>query len=154
MTSMEAPLPAMVIVLVAFNAVAYDPAEFEHPLCPELSINAPIDICKLPSTPATNCKHKFVCFSKLKISKCFPSVGHWDLVCITEYGNYCLDCGAGDRDLCCTALSRAVLLMFPYALLCSFVDDASINNALYAIDLLLMLPVPHVNRRVLIFAIF
>jgi hypothetical protein len=46
MTSMEGPLPIMVIVLMPFEAMAYNPAELKHPLRPKLSINAPIDICK------------------------------------------------------------------------------------------------------------
>jgi hypothetical protein len=50
--------------------------------------------------------------------------------------------------------SRTVLLIFFNALLRSFVYDASIDYDLYAIDFLLMLLVPHADRRVRILAMF
>lgn len=96
MTSVEAPFLTSVIQFIAFEAVAYDPTEFEYPFRPELSINAPINTCKSSPTPATDGKYGIVCFSTLKITKCFSSVGHWELVYITVYSDYCRDCG-GDN---------------------------------------------------------
>ena len=107
MASMKATPPTRVVVFMAFEIVAHNVAELKHPLCPNLSIKAPIDICKLSSTPATDCEYRVVRFSTLKISKCFSTVCHWYLVGIAENGDHCLNCRRGYGDLFRTGLSRS-----------------------------------------------